>query len=62
MSKYLVVYDSSTGFAGINNFGVFEAETPEQATEIAKKQWQTTAKLFVVADLDKLQSGWSWYV
>jgi hypothetical protein len=60
MKKFLVIYDTSSGFCELANVGIFEAETPQEALKFAKSQWNTTASLYVV-NLDGLISGWSYY-
>ena len=63
MKKYIVVYDSNTGMAELNNIGVFMAETPEDAKLKAKAEWRTNTNLWNLHAFDssELNDGWSYY-
>ena len=64
-NKYLVVHSANTGFAGLENVGVFYAANKEEAIAAAKKQWNLStgyigAKLYLI-DIDECHNGWSYY-
>ena len=60
MSKYIVIYDSNSGFAQIENVGLFEAKSEPHAIDLAKNKWGTTA-ILAAFDLDECEDGWSYY-
>jgi len=60
MKRYLVIYNFNSGIAELGNVGLFDADTESEAREKARKQWNTTARLYAIA-LDDCQDGWSYY-
>lgn len=62
--RYLIIYDSNSGFTEITNTGVVEAETQEHAKEQFRKGRSLIpeAKLNMSAfPFDDLVDGWSYY-
>lgn len=59
MIKYLVVYAHQNG-EGLQNMGIFYADSQDSAEFAAQKQWHTTARL-EAHRLASLQDGWSYY-
>lgn len=57
--KWLVLQPCQGGIAEIYNVGIFEASSPEEAKELARVAFYTTAKLEVVS-IDQV-SHWSYY-
>ncbi len=60
MEKYLVLYAHNSGIAELSNAGLFDGKDKQEAKEKAKKQWNTTADLFVI-NINDLPDGWSYY-
>ena len=58
MKQYLVVLNSDEH---IGNVGIFEADNPQEAKQLAQEQWNTVDDLYVV-NLDGLSHRWSYYM
>ena len=65
--KYLVTLEATSGLASLNNIGVVEAETVEEATMKALKLFKikdhfTFMRSIMVQELNSLKPGWTFYV
>lgn len=62
--KFIVIYDQRSGVVGLNNIGVFEADTRDEARLKACATF-TMAREFArnlyAEPLDDLPDGWSYY-
>lgn len=63
MPKFLVVYQIPDGIAHIDNVGIFDAQSANEATLMAKEAENTTSPMsdFHAYRLDELEHGWRWY-
>lgn len=57
---YICIYDPNTGFTELSNVGFFLALSKEDAVVLARKQWNTSGRIYaeLVADC---HNGWSYY-
>lgn len=63
MKKYLIIYKEDKTNIAIDNVGVFEGKTKEEAKQRACAKWYTSAYkgYFLIEELDKLEDGFSFY-
>lgn len=59
--RFLVIYDTGSGFSELANVGVFEASNEMEAISKARVVFNTTAKLNAF-NLNDCGDGWSYYL
>lgn len=67
MTRYLVVYDTASGFTELANVGIFEAESNKEAAIQACNSdgcWPDPSLWFkcAVYEINLLKSGWAYFL
>ena len=61
MNKYLIVYAPSTGFAELQNVGLFEADNAQEAVKKAQKRMGASYDSLWAFDVSECENEWTYF-